>query len=332
VPLPARPLATLAAFGGLVVLAAACGSSHRDGADSPTPRGDDADVVAQVASYDLVAGRQGRFMVGLLSADKTKVVSFGTVTFDFSYLGTRERPLERPETGTSATGTFLPIPGQRIATTASGPRYVEGSEGIGVYVARDVAFDRPGLWQVRASAHLDGQRRSATAAFEVLADSPIPAVGDAAPRTDNPLAATPGVEAKAIDSRAGPAEPSPDLELHSTTVAAAIAARRPVTVVISTPTYCQSRFCGPITDAVSALAKRHGPDMDFVHLEVWGDFEKGQLNEAAKEWIFPPGTEDAREPWVFVVNRDGVITHRFDNVASEAELEEAIGEVLQPDG
>ncbi len=100
-------------------------------------------------------------------------------------------------------------------------------------------------------------------------------------------------------------------------------------VVISTPTYCQSRFCGPITDAVSALGKRHGERMAFVHIEFWEDFEAQRVNEAAAEWIFPPGTEDAREPWVFVVGGDGVITHRFDNVASDAELEAAVRDTLR---
>ncbi len=326
---PRRP-AIVAAFSALAVLAAACGSGDSEGSASTRPG--DPGLVAQVASYDVVAGRSGRFIVGLLASDKTKVVAFGTVELAFSYLGTKQTRLERPEAGPTVTASFLPIPGQRLDPAASGPRLVEGSEGTGVYVARDLRFERAGLWEVGATAALEGGRRSATAAFEVLADSPIPAVGEPAPRTQNPLPGAPGVDAKSVDSRAGPGSPIPDPELHSTTVAAAIAARRPLMVVVSTPTYCTSRFCGPITDAVSALARRHQGQMAFVHLEVWRDFEQGQVNEAAKEWILPPGTEDAREPWVFVVNSAGVITHRFDNVAGEAELHQAVAEVLRPGG
>ncbi len=84
-----------------------------------------------------------------------------------------------------------------------------------------------------------------------------------------------------------------------------------------------------LADAVSALAHRHQGQMAFVHLEVWRDFEKGQVNEAATEWIFPPGTEDA----VGVRGQhDGGDTHRFDNVASEAELDQAVQEVLRGAG
>lgn len=67
--------------------------------------------------------------------------------------------------------------------------------------------------------------------------------------------------------------------------------------------------------------------MAFVHLEVWRNYEETALNEAAAQWIYPPRTEDASKPWVFVVGRDGRITHRFDNVATDEELAEAIEDV-----
>ena len=53
------------------------------------------------------------------------------------------------------------------------------------------------------------------------------------------------------------------------------------------------------------------------------------MNKAAAEWIYPPGTKDPREPWVFGVGRDGRISHRFDNVATDAELEQAVGDVTK---
>ena len=308
------------------LVASACGRSER--APSASKPSESDEIVAQVASYDLVAGRSGRFIVGVLAADRSRLVSFGSVGLRFSYLGTAKRRLDPAEPGPAATASFLPIPGQRVDPDAAGPRFVEASEGTGVYGAPEVHFDRAGFWEVAVAASIEGKRETATAAFEVLEGSPIPAVGDPAPRTENPLGGDPAVPAEAIDSRARPGEPIPDPELHSTAIAAAIAANRPVMVVVSTPTYCQSRFCGPITDSVSALARQHADRMAFVHLEVWRDFEKSEVNPAAKEWISPPGVTDAREPWVFVVGRDGRITHRFDNVATDAELEAAVRDVL----
>ncbi len=286
-------------------------------------------LAAQVASYELVAGRTGRFIVGLLAADQSRVVSFGTVQLSFSYLGTKAATKPTGGATSPITATFLPIPGQTIPDTERAPRFAEGSEGIGVYGAPNVTFDRAGFWRVTTSATIAGKKVQANAAFEVLAQSAIPAVGDRAPRTDNRIAGATDVSPRSIDSRSAADAPIPDPELHDTSIAAALDAGRPLMVVISTPTYCMSRFCGPITDSVSALAKRFGDRMSFVHLEVWRDYEKGEMNKAAAEWIYPTGLGDAREPWVFVVGRDGKIVERLDNVASDPELEQAVATVLE---
>ena len=319
-------LAVIAA-GALVATACASAGDRPDVVANAGDRSDD--IVAQVASYDLVTRRPGRFIVGLLSADKARLVAFGTVELTFAFLGDRSSATSSGTPGAPATARFLPIPGQRIDPAAPGPRLVQGSEAIGVYGAPDVRFDRPGFWRVDVAATIGGRRRQADAAFEVMERSAIPAVGDMAPRTEHPIAGTAGVDPRSVDSRASADSPVPDPELHSATIAAALAAGRPLMVVVSTPTYCTSRFCGPITDSVSGLAKRYGDRAAFVHLEVWKNFEAKELNRAAAEWIYPPGSEDAREPWVFVVGRDGRIAYRFDNVAAEAELEAAIAEVTR---
>jgi len=324
-----RPTRLVPLLLAIVLVAGSCSSSgEKPGTGAPS--GDDnPELVAQVASYDVVAGRAGRFIVGLLAGDGSRLVAFGSVDLTFTYLGERGSSKPAGASTEPVAARFLPIPGQQIDPSSPGPRFVRGSEGIGVYGAPDVTFDRQGFWQVAATATIDGKARRAEAAFEVLDESNLPAVGDPAPRTIQPLAGAADVEPRAIDSRAGADNPIPDPELHATTIAAAIDAGKPVMVVVSTPTYCQSRFCGPITDSVSALAKLNGDRMAFVHLEVWKDFEKNELNKAAAEWIFPSGAEDAREPWVFVVGRDGRITHRFDNVATDDELAQAVAEVTR---
>jgi len=319
-----RRLIALATAAVLITAACSSGDNRPDVQVKDGGIGRGGELAAEVASYDLVAGRTGRFIVGLLAGDHSRLLAFGTVELTFTYLGERDASAPAGPPTAPVTARFLPIPGQRLDHGGPGPRFVEGSEGTGVYGSNGVSFARPGFWRVAVTAIVDGQRRQAEAAFSVLARSSIPAPGDPAPRTEHPIAGTPGVDPRSVDSRAGHDSAIPDPELHTTTIAAALNAKRPLMVVVSTPTYCQSRFCGPITDSVAALAKRSGDRMAFVHLEVWRDFEKGQLNDAVRQWIFPPGTEDAREPWVFVVGRDGRITQRFDNVATDTELEQAV--------
>ena len=307
----------------LALLVAACTSSDNGDASSAPER--DEVIAAQVASYDLVAGRTGRFIVGLFGSDRTSTLAFGTVTFDFAHLDG-----EQPSAETDPVpADFLPIPGQDVDLDQPGPRLVGASEATGVYGAGDITFDEPGFWEVTVTATIDGNDETTTAAFEVLEDSAIPAVGDPAPRTTQPLAGDPATAPEAVGSRASEDRPVPDPELHDLTITDVLDAGRPFVVVVSTPTFCTSRFCGPITDSVQELAGRFADTtMAFIHLEVWEDFETNAVNEAAREWIAPTPETDGAEPWVFVVDADGIITHRFDNVATDTELLESVQSTL----
>ena len=59
------------------LLASACGRSERGQSAGQSTSSEE--IVAQVASYDLVAGRSGRFIVGVLAADRARLVAFGSV-------------------------------------------------------------------------------------------------------------------------------------------------------------------------------------------------------------------------------------------------------------
>lgn len=312
-----RRLALLVAL----TLAAACGGGSGDvSADDPTA------LNALVASYDLAVDNPGRFLVGLVTNDQ-RLVSFGEADLAFSYLG-RTRDEGDPRPGPTARARWQPIPGQDLAEIPDEPRIVDGSEGTGIYAADGVSFDRPGFWQLDVTAETADGTRTAQALFQVGERSLVVGPGDPAPRTVNALPGATDVPPKAIDSRAEPDGTVPDPELHAMTVAHAIASGKPTMVVVATPVYCVSRFCGPITDAVQKLAQQYGDRMNFVHLEVWRDFETTTVNKSAAEWIYPDGAEEATEPWVWVVDGDGIITHRFDNVASEDELATAVTEAL----
>ena len=311
-----RPLALLLA---LAVTATGCGAGGGSGGVGPD---DPTALNALVASYDLAAASPGRFLVGLVTNDQ-RLVSFGEADLSFSYLG-RSRDEGDPKPGPTARARWQPIPGQQLGEIPDEPRIVDGSDGTGIYAAERVSFDRPGFWQLDVTAETADGTRTAQALFQVAERSLVVGPGDPAPRTVNALPGAADVPAKAIDSRAEPDGTVPDPELHAITVADALASGKPTMVVVATPVYCVSRFCGPITDAVQDLAQQYGDRMNFVHLEVWRDFETTTVNKSAAEWIYPEGAEEAAEPWVWVAGGDGIITHRFDNVASEHELAAAV--------
>ena len=302
-----------------VVIATSC-SGGDDNASSATTAPPSLNAV--IASYDLAVGGPQRFLVGLV-AEEGKLVSFGSVELNFSYLGTKSSPLASAERGPEAEAAWFPVAGQELDEPPKVPTVVSPSEGTGVYEAETVTFDKAGMWEVDVQVDVNGGE-TATAQFEVLPEHRVITPGDEAPGVENHLPGTSAAPAKAVDSRADDNGRVPDPELHSMTVAAAIATGRPTMVVISTPVYCQSRFCGPITDSVERLAQRFGDRMNFIHLEVWRDFERQAINKAAADWMYRDGEDAANEPWVFVVDREGIVRHRLDNAVSDGQLEEAV--------
>lgn len=125
----------------LALVAAACGGSDTG---SSGARQRDAVIAAQVASYDLVAGRTGRFIVGIFGSDRARTVAYGTVTFQFSPVN--DGAADPAEPGPLVEASFLPIPGQDIDPDQPGPRLVGAAEATGVYGAPEVSFDHPGFW------------------------------------------------------------------------------------------------------------------------------------------------------------------------------------------
>ena len=324
-----RPFARArrAATSALVVtiLGAACAPDDEGSPDATasttTTAAPVGELQAQVASYDLVTNAPQRILIGLV-ATEGRVVTGGEIDVFFAHLGEGGAGSATGTLGEPNRGVFQQVSGDQ--QTSSAPRISRPSEAVGVYVVRGAVFDRPGRWGLLAEVDLAGETTQVQAVFEVGTTSGVLRVGDPAPPTRNPQPGASDLPPKAIDSRAQEGEPLPDAALHDGTIADALAAGRPMVVVVSTPVYCLSQFCGPITDTVAALAPEFAGRAAFVHLEVWQDFEKKQVNPAAGEWIYRRNAGDLSEPWVFVVGRDGKIAERFDNIAGEEDIRAAI--------
>jgi hypothetical protein len=323
-----RRTAWTAVVAACALLAAACGGDGEGGADPvPTTQGVVVPLVATVESFDLAVGPADRFMVRLATRD-LRPVAYGTVRLELRFLDeTNPVPLESAGPPTIfADGRYLPTPGSPENGPGIRPTVVPAAEGRGVYAA-PIAFDRAGWWQVAAVVDLkDSGVTKATAEFEVRAEHRLPAVGDKAPETANLTMSSAGVPKGAIDSRAATTGKVPDPELHRVTLAEALADGRPAVLVFSSPAFRQSRFSGDLTGLVADLAGEHSDRAAFIHVELWRDFPTRELNDAAAAWLRPSGGV-VTSPWVFVVDRDGQIAARFDNVVSRSDLEAALDRV-----
>jgi hypothetical protein len=316
------------------LLAAACASDGSTGSTGPTtptsPTGTGATgagMVAVAASVDLYVGEPQRVAFGLVMPDGS-LVSFGEVEVDFAFLGTAETPAEGP--GPSATAAFIPTYGTPAGT--GGARVTSPDEARGVYQASDVVFDEPGFYAATVTADVEGLgSQAAQTTIEVLQEPQLPAPGDEALPTDNLTLDSEGVPEAAIDSRFATEGEIPDPELHGTTIAAELKRGRPILAVFATPVYCASRFCGPVTDMIQALAAEYADRAAFIHVEIWKDFESQVLNDAAIEWLQLP-SGDLTEPWLFLIGPDGTIIDRWSSLWSQAEVEAALQALPEEDG
>jgi len=310
----------LLVVGALAAALAGCGGGSPAGSASAAPTDAQAELVAQVATYQIVVDRPGRLLVALVGRDG-RWLSNGAVQLNFAYITDGSSATPPPAAHADETATYLPIPGSPESPPDASPELTLPADGRGVYEVNPITFTTPGFWQLLATATLsDGSLLQAVAAFQVLSAPIVLDVGDRAPRTDNPVIGDPGIAPVSIDSRAGADAPVPDPELHMVSIADAIDAGHPALVVFSTPVYCVSRFCGPVTDLIAELAAEYGDRADFIHVEIYEDFQAQQLNQAALDWLMTD-SGDLREPWTFLIGADGRIAGSWDTVVTRSELE-----------
>ncbi len=329
---PSRPARrSFAVIAAASLLLAACAGNGGDEATSQ-PSDDAAALVdgtelsVAIASFDLAVGDDQRLLAGVFSPER-QLLGFGEVGFQLGYLG--EDAGGETEIDQSVTADFLAVPGREPEGEATTPTLIDDPAGQGVYAAQ-VDFDQAGMWGLRVVAELDdGTVVEGQTTFLVGEDREVVDIGEQAPRSQNATIAdveAGDVEAVAVDSRAqGDGAEIPAPHLHDKTVADSLDAERPVVVAITTPVYCVSQFCGPLTDVLADVALEYEDRADIIHLEVWEDFEEQQLNTSAAEWI---QTEmGGNEPWVFLVDGDGTILDRWDNVLDLDELRAALTEL-----
>ena len=305
------------------VLLVGCGGSKASSDDGVSVgNGGPDELFGETASFEVIAGKPQRVMVGMGTADG-RVLHGGSVTFTF------RSPDDANADAVSTTATYLPVPGSPSLT--GNPTIGRPSEGIGVYAATEVTLPVPGVWTIDVQRSGTKSTRLAQTAVEVLEKAKAADVGARAPSTDNPVDSSP-VARELLDSRSGRngmGTELPDPALHTKVINDLVRDKVPFVVVVSTPAYCQSKFCGPITDLIDSIAKEPASkDVAFVHLEVFAKFGGADTTELNR-WVIPwiNGEGDGHEPWVFVVDRTGKITDRFDNLVDENSLRSAIAVV-----
>ncbi len=189
-----------------------------------------------------------------------------------------------------------------------------------VYEA-ELPLRRPGIYNVLVvSDQQGGGRIAAPIAIQVRGEGadPVPAVGDKAPAVDTDTLDTVRGDVKLLDTRVPPA---PQLAKSSFKD---VVGRKPVALLFATPQLCQSRVCGPVTDAMLQMKAKYGDEMTFIHQEVYRDNDPSKgLRKPLEAFGLPS------EPWLFTVSADGTIAARMEGSIGLADFERAIKAALR---
>lgn len=201
---------------------------------------------------------------------------------------------------------------------ADGTMHVHGDEwGMqGLYVAQ-VRFARAGTWGIELLAREEsGPLQTVRFAVPVRDTPTTPAVGSAAPRSRN-LIGSDVKQLREIDSSA-----EPDARLHQVRIADAIHEGKPQLIVFATPQFCASRMCGPVVDIVRMLVPAYEERVAFTHQEFWQDFAAKKPFPTVEEWRLET------EPWIFVVDGQGIIRAKFEGLVTVEEIASALQQVV----
>jgi hypothetical protein len=278
-----------------LAVALVLGACEGEVAPGPSPTG--SQLQAVVAASELVVGSQQRVPIGI--TDHNTPVNDATVHVRSFVLN----------------GTTVTFKGESDA-----PFKGEGLQGGGIYVAH-LTFDKAGDWGVEVTASRpSGAHMSARLAMNVLALPVVPGVGQPAQATRNPTARD-VADVETIDSG------RPPDDMHQLSIADAIQQHRPALVVFATPAFCMSKTCGPEVKVVQSLEPAYRDRLAFIHVEIYRDFKpdpsKRQLAQAVVDWRLQT------EPWVFLIDSNGIIQARFEGSAASDEVKAAIDQLLR---
>ena len=191
--------------------------------------------------------------------------------------------------------------------------------GLGVFVV-PAQLDSPGLWGMLLEMESGAMSETVRMRFSVRERPAAPRVGERAPSVDSRTRDDVSTLAELSS------DPNPEPGLYSMSISEAVALGRPLLLVFATPAFCHSRTCAPVLEVVKTVWREHSTALSGIHIEVFENpHEPARLVEAEAfvAWRLPS------EPWVFVIDGDGVIRYAYEGAVTDAELRSAVEWVIQ---
>jgi|SRR6476659_650146 len=213
----------------------------------------------------------------------------------------RTEALEQPAVGPypAAIESLSTKPAYRAQTTTSDP------DAATIVYTTNIDFASDGEWRIAALVK-QGDEIAATLlpSATVGEFKGVPRVGQKAPKIHTPTAADVGGDLSKVTTRVPP-------DTQNRVDYAEALGREPILLLFATPQFCQSRVCGPVVDVAEQVKQQYGDKAAFIHMEIYKDNDPSKGVRSQVRTFHLPS-----EPWLFAINRQGII---------EAEIEGAFG-------
>ncbi len=219
--------------------------------------------------------------------------------------------------GSPAKGPFLAPADPMSVAPQYRSQQNSGPGGIKAIYAAHLPVPHAGTFTILALTRTAKGLVGSPGEIAVTPTSPIPNVGQRPPDIATDTLATTGGNVSLLTTR------RPPEQMHSVSFNQVLG-KKPVALLFSTPQFCISRVCGPVTDVAVALQHQFGNKITFIHQEVYAD------NQPSKGFRSQMKAFHLRtEPWLFVINRHGVIVARLEGAFGTTELTQALKAALR---
>lgn len=255
-------------------------------------------------------------------------LAVGDNRFVFSFLDPKtQQPMGSPDLAASVS--FI-APGTTDPTSPTPGAFVWAIQNLrGEYIAH-VTFPTAGAWKaVFTIEPKGGGQQSFGVPFDVLVKPTVISIGDRAPSLKTPTLADAGGDIRQISS-----DQNPNPAFYRVSVDQALASHTPFIIAFATPAFCRSAQCGPTLDMVKQAQTTAPKSVAFINVEPYElKFADGQLQPVldAQGNLTPTSVSNAwgipTEPWIFAVDRNGIVVGSFEGVISQQELTDIIAKI-----
>jgi hypothetical protein len=216
-----------------------------------------------------------------------------------------------------ASGPFLAPADPMTVLRQYRSRQNTGPGGIRAIYGTEVPLPRSGTFSLLALTVSTKGTIGAGGLLAVAKSSAIPDVGQRAPDIATDTLATVHGDVALLSTRIPPES------MHSVSFKD-VFGKRPIALLVSTPQLCTSRVCGPVTDVAVQLQRQFGSRIVFIHQEVFVANEPGRgLRPQLKALHLQT------EPWLFTIDRHGVIRARLEGAFGLSEARTALEAALR---